>query len=98
MVNDLIRSAKSNYYSSIITENKGNQKVLFKTIDQLLNRKPEFRYPASSSKEQLANDFAAFFHERISKMRNTLSKESDAIVNPPPDSSCCHLNLSISIL
>ena len=52
-VDDMIISAKSNYYSSIISENKGNQKVLFKTIDQLHYRKPESRYPTSPSNEQL---------------------------------------------
>ena len=57
----MIISAQSNHYSCIIAE--GNQNVLLKTIDQFLYRKPESRYPTSPSKEQLANDFAAFFHE-----------------------------------
>ena len=38
VTNDMIKNAKFNHYSSIITENKGNQKVLFKTTDQLLHR------------------------------------------------------------
>ena len=33
LVNSLIKSEKENYYSTIISENKGNQKVLFKTVD-----------------------------------------------------------------
>ena len=65
----MIRDAKYIYYSSIIAENKGNQKVLFPTIDQLLQSKQERRFPTSTSSEQLANEFAAFFHEKISKMR-----------------------------
>ena len=64
----MIRDAKSIYYSSIIAENKGNQKVLFQTIDQLLQRKQEPRFPTSTSSEQLANEFAAFFHEKISNL------------------------------
>ena len=55
VVNDMMISAKSNYYSSIIDENKGNQTVLFKTMDQLLYRKPESCYPISPSNEQLSN-------------------------------------------
>ena len=38
VTNDMIKNAKFNHYSSIITENKGNQKVFFKTTDQLLHR------------------------------------------------------------
>ena len=60
-VNDMIRDAKSIYYSSIIAENKGNQKVLFQTIDQLLQRKQEPRFPASTSSDQLANEFCCLF-------------------------------------
>ena len=60
----MIRDAKSICYSSIIAENKGNQKVLFKTIDQLRQRKQEPRFPTSTSSEQLVNEFAAFFMRR----------------------------------
>ena len=66
VTNDMIKNAKFNHYSSVITENKG-----------------------TSSNEQLVNDFAAFFHEKISKMRCTLSTESDSVINPLPDSPCC---------
>ena len=94
IVNDMIRDAKSIYYSSIIAENKGNQKVLFQTIDQLLQRKQEPRFPTSTSSEHLANEFAAFFHEKISKMRCSLSHDSESIINPLPDLSCCQSELT----
>ncbi|RMX59138.1 hypothetical protein pdam_00009821, partial [Pocillopora damicornis] len=80
VTNDMIKNAKFNHYSSIISENKGNQ---------LLHRKSELCYPISSSNEQLVDDFASFFHEKISKMRCTLSTESDSVINPLPDSPCC---------
>ena len=89
IVNDRISDAKSIYYSSIIAENKGNQKVLFKTIDQVLQRKQEPRFPTSASSEQLINEFAAFFHEKISKMRCNFSHDSESIINPLPDLLCC---------
>ena len=82
----MIRDAKSIYYSFIIAENKGIQKVLFQTIDQLLQK--ESRFPTSTSSEQLANEFAAFFHEKITKMRCSLSYDSESIINPLPDLSC----------
>ena len=75
IVNDMIRDAKSTYYSSIIAENKGNQKVIFQTIDQLLQRKQEPCFPTSTSSQQLVNEFTAFFQEKISKMRCSLSHD-----------------------
>ena len=94
IVNDMIRDAKPSYYSSIIAENKGNQKVLFQTIDQLLQRKQEPRFPTSTSSEQLANEFATFFHEKISKMRCSLSHDSESIINQLPDFPCCQSELT----
>ena len=94
IVNDMIRDAKSTYYSSIIAENKGNQKVLFQTIDQLLQGKQEPRFPTSTSSEQLANDFATFFHEKISEMRCNLSLDSESMINPLPDFPCCQSELT----
>ena len=89
----MIRDANYNCYSSVIAENKGNQKVLVKTIDQLLPRKQELRYPTSTSSERLADEFASFFHEKISKMRCSLSNESESIINPLPDLSSCQSEL-----
>ena len=90
----MIIDAKSIYYSLIIAENKGNQKVLFQTIDQLLERKQEPRFPSSTSSEQLANEFATFFHEKISKMRCSLSHDSESIINALPDLFCCKSELT----
>ena len=79
LVNQMIKDAKSDYYSKIITANKSNQRVLFNTVDRLLHRRTEQRYPAAVSKDQLVNDFVAFFDEKISKMRCVLSTESDDV-------------------
>ena len=61
LVNQMIKDAKSDNYSKIITENKSNQRVLFNTVDRLLHRRTEQRYPAAVSKDQLVNDYVAFF-------------------------------------
>ena len=37
----MIENAKTTYYTSIISDNAHNQKVLFKTVNKLLHRKPE---------------------------------------------------------
>ena len=85
LVNQMINDAKSDYYSKIITENKSNQRVFFNTVNRLLYRRTEQRYPAAFSKDQLANDLVAFFDKKISKVRCVLSTESDSVANPLPD-------------
>ena len=47
VVSSLIKKAKENYYSNIIQENKGNQKVLFNTVTGLLHRNAEKCYPTT---------------------------------------------------
>ena len=37
-VNSLIYHAKSSHYTTVVSENKGNQKVLFTTVNKLLHR------------------------------------------------------------
>ena len=72
VVNTMIKKAKTTYYTSIISNNAHNQKVLFKTVDKLLHRKPEKQYPTASSTIELANKFADFFSNKITAIRNEL--------------------------
>ena len=76
-----------------LLKTKEIRKFSLKTIDQLLQRKQEPRYPTSRSSERLADEFASFFHEKISKMRCSLSNESESIINPLPDLSSCQSEL-----
>ena len=46
---------------SLIEDSRSDQKKLFWTIDQLLDRKPMKLYPSCSSDAELANRFANFF-------------------------------------
>ena len=50
--------------------------------------------PVSTWSEQLANEFATFFHEKISKMRCSLSHDSESIINALPDLFCCKSELT----
>ena len=76
VVNDMVKEAKTLHYSSIISDNASNQKVLFNTVDKLLHRKPERRYPTVPSTTELANNFAEFFGNKIVNIRNELANES----------------------
>ena len=54
VVNNLIKSLKSSYYTTIITENSSDQRVLFNTVSKLLQKQPTARYPSFCS-DALAN-------------------------------------------
>ena len=57
IVNDMIKDLKATYYSSAISNNKYDQKVLFNTVDKLLHRKPKKRNATASSDTELVNNF-----------------------------------------
>ncbi|CAB4035181.1 Hypothetical predicted protein, partial [Paramuricea clavata] len=75
-VNAMIKNAKTTYYSSVISSNAHNQKVLFSTVDKLLHRKSEKRYPTASSTTELVNKFADFFSNKITTIRQELVIDS----------------------
>ena len=72
----MIKNAKTTYYSSVISSNAHNQKVLFSTVDKLLHRKPEKCYPTASSTTELVNKFADFFSNKIAIIRKELAIDS----------------------
>ena len=71
----MLKRAQSSYYSSIICDNRSNQKILFNTVDKLLHRRPEKRYPTAFSTVKLASNFAEFFHNKIVAIQEALSSE-----------------------
>ena len=72
VVNTMIKNVKTTYYTSVISNNAHNQKVLCETVDQLLQRNPKKQYPAASSTIELTNKFADFFSNKITAIRNEL--------------------------
>ena len=69
---NLTKSLKSQHYSSIIKENSGNKKVLFKTVQKLLQKSTANYYPPSENDRMLAAEFATFFTTKIDTLRNDL--------------------------
>ena len=71
-VRAMVKQAKMSYYSSIISENANNQKMLFNTIDRLLHRKAERQYPSCDTTQELCNNFSDFFVNKITTIRSEL--------------------------
>ena len=82
VVINLIKSRKSEHYSSIIKENSGNQNVLFKTVQKLLQKPTVNYYPPSENDHMLANEFATFFSTtKIDTLHNDLLVKKKALID-----------------
>jgi hypothetical protein len=86
----LIKNAKQKYYSDIITESKGDQKTLFKVVNQLLHKNNTSKLPTHSSKEELCNNMADYFVSKIEKIRMDL----DVLRSGNLETDSPHCNLS----
>ena len=73
LVKDMIKKAKIDYYSSQVNESAGDQKKLFKVIDNLLHKSKIPVLPSSDSDELLAIEFSEFFHQKIENIRKTFN-------------------------
>ena len=61
----LISSLKSEHYKNIINQHLSDQKVLFKTVNKLLQKSPVRRYPASHNDTILADSFTIILQKRL---------------------------------
>ena len=78
VVNELISSLKSTYYTSLINEHSSYQRVLFRTVNKLMQKSYETRYPPSLSNALLADSFAEFFTAKVEKIHTALvARNSD---------------------
>ena len=95
VVNKMLKDAKASYYSSIISENALDPKILFNTVDKLLHRKVEKRYQTASSMNELTNNFTDFFHKKIATIRMQLSNElTFTIQSWGANEQPCHVELT----
>ena len=89
MVNNLIATLKSAHYTSIINEHSSDQRILFATVNKLLQKPSEECYPPSVDNTALANSFAYFFINKIDKIHSKVVQRN-IIVGPicPIPSTC----------
>jgi len=79
----LISSLKSEHFTNIINQHSSDQKVLFKTVNKLLQKSPVRRYTASHNDTTLVDSFADYFTEKIEKIHQSLSLREEKISGPP---------------
>ena len=74
------RLARREYFSKIINENKKNARVLFSTIERVLNPPQLYKQSLPASKAK-CNEFASFFDNKISNIRADIMSAA-ASINP----------------
>ena len=82
--NRLANKDKGSYYADLITANSRDPKKLWQSLRKVLHRPSETVLPAHSSDKSLADMFASFFSNKISKIRDTFSTTGS--FNDAPDS------------
>ena len=83
VVNTMLYKAKEFYYSSVTRNNAHDTRLLFRSIDKLLQRQTEGHYPSADNDQQLANDFADFFTAKIERIREELALRKTGLVHSP---------------
>jgi len=83
----LILASKKQYYSNLVSSSSGNPRRLWQTINKLLHRKSSSPLPSTTPGTSLADSFASFFADKISKLRLSLasnpSTSSPDLHSPP---------------
>ena len=85
--NRLANKDKGSHYTDLITANSDDPKKLWQSLRKVLHRTSETVLPAHSSERSLADTFASFFTNKISKIRDifpTSDSFNDAPASVPP--------------
>ena len=97
VVNNLIDSVKSSYYISVISDFSGDQRMLFKTVNKLLQNQIVQRYPSCfPDSTSLADAFNNFFIGKIDKIHNALTQrvpENDLSSSHTIDRPLCDVQI-----
>ena len=73
--NKALRLARQAYFSGIINENKTNARVLFSTIERILNPPQSYKQSIAATKDK-CNEFAIFFDNKILNIRADIMRNA----------------------
>ena len=83
VVNAMLYKAKEFYYSSVIQDNALDTRLLFRSLDKLLQRQTEKHYPSADNDKQLAIALADFFTAKLERIREELVLSKSGLVHSP---------------
>ena len=73
LVNELMTSAKKEYFSTLIHNCGTDQRKLFGVVNQLLSRDKQLDLPNHISMQSLCDDFGNFFKQKIDKIQSAFT-------------------------
>ena len=76
ITDNMLSSSRLNYYSRLVTENQCDLRKLFSTFSKLLHQHPETRFPQHESTASLAQEFIAFFDNKIRRIHEDLDRST----------------------
>ena len=79
----MLYKAKEFCYSLVTQDNAHDTRLLFRSIDKLLQKQTEKQYPSADNDQQLANDFAYFFPAKIERISEELALRKSGLVHSP---------------
>ena len=77
-----LKRARQSFFSEIINKNNNNAQTLFTVVDRLTN--PSASVPPELLSTKACNDFASFFTDKISKIRQTVCNSNTVAISPVP--------------
>jgi hypothetical protein len=77
--NNLLNELKRKNLSTLIAQNRGNSRNMFRVLNHALHRKPKPVLPPCKNDTELANNFIEFFEQKIDKIRTKLDKDNEPI-------------------
>ena len=72
----MLYASKTSTYSKEIKDCRGDTKKLYKLVYNLMGTSQENLLPDNDNPEELANEFADFFMDKISKIRDSLADKT----------------------
>ena len=93
-LNHIIESEKKDYYQGQISKSSSKQSTLFKSADELLNKKKATALPTCESFDELCDRFAKFFQDKIRAIHDGLEdvRNSSFPLDPDPKFQGAHFN------
>ena len=83
VVSDIIKKAKTNYYTDKVLECGRDQKALFRVIDSLQGRNKSVVLPSFATPADAAKEFSDFFVHKICDIRNKLDSQDNTDTHVP---------------
>ncbi|XP_072033035.1 uncharacterized protein [Amphiura filiformis] len=83
----LLDDAKTSYHRKELAD--ADQRDLFRVVDKLVKPKVDTVLPTHDSSNDLADQFADYFHTKISTLRHRLNCSHTTSSAPTPDATCC---------